>query len=146
MRFAVVALLLASCAAAARPPAAPPRRLGDAMGEAGVRFNRVGRAVLAGRWQLASYDLKELDEIFAEDLATSNWHGKPGLAELASRFHSQDLAAVTAAVRAQDRDASARAIAQVARACNECHKKADMEYIEISDQPGAEAPVVTSQK
>ncbi len=143
MRAVMAVALVAACAGSApRPAAAPRRRLGDAMGEAGQRFNRVGRAVLAGRWELATYDLKELDEIFGEDLAASSWLGKPKLSELAHQFQSRELAAIRTAVHAKDRDASQQAVAQAARACNECHKAADMGYIEISEALGAEVPVV----
>ncbi len=142
MKLAILALVLASACAATPRVVAPQRRLGDAMNEAGMRFNRVGRAVLAGRWELASYDLDELKEIFEEDLAQSSWHGKPELSQLAHRFRSENITALSAALHAHDRDASTRAVAGAARACNECHKKAEMEYIEISEKLGEQTPVV----
>lgn len=143
MKLAVVIAALATACASAPPRAVQqPRRLGDAMDETGMRFNRVGRAVLAGRWELATYDLAEMKEIFEDDLANSSWHGKPELSQLAQRFRADQLKALDAALRAHDRDASARAVAGAARACNECHQKADMAYIEISEQLGDQVPVV----
>jgi len=141
-RFALLVFALAACASAPRPVASP-RRLGDAMDEAGRRFQRAGRAVIAGRWDLATYDLHELDEIFEEDLASTSWHGKPELSALAQRFQEQQLAALRVAVHSHDRGTFEHAAAEAARACNECHKKADQAYIEISEGLGAEMPLVT---
>ncbi len=109
-----------------------------------MRFGRAGRAVLAGRWELAGYDLHELDEIFSDDLSTSGWHGKPQLADLAKTFQAQRITALRTAANAHDRAAYEHAVADAARACNECHKAADMAYIEISATLGAEVPTVTA--
>lgn len=138
-----LSVLVMSCAPAPRA-VEQPRRLGDAMDEVGSRFNRVGRAMVAGRWELATYDLHELKEVFEEDLAGSSWHGKPQLSELAKKFQAQQITALAMAVHSHDREASQRAVADAARACNECHKAADMAYIEISETPGAEVPVVSA--
>jgi hypothetical protein len=136
--------LLAACATAPRP-VATTRRLGDAMDEAGRRFQRSERAAIAGRWELAKYDLHELEEIFTEDLASSSWHGKPQLADLARTFQSQQLAALRSAVDARDHAAFEHAVADTARACNACHKAADQNYIEISERLGADVPVLDAR-
>ena len=112
------------------------------MDEAGRRFQRAGRAVVAGRWDLATYDLHELDEIFDDDLAGSSWHGKAELSALAHQFQTRQLAQLQVAVRSRDRGAFEHAAADAARACNACHKKADQGYIEISESLGAEVPLV----
>ncbi len=139
----IAALLLAACASAPRPT--PTRRLGDAMDEAGRRFQRSQRAAIAGRWELAKYDLHELEEIFEEDLATSSWHGKAELSERARQFQTQQLTALRTAVNARDRAAFEHAVADAARACNACHKAADQDYIEISETPGADVPVLDAK-
>ena len=108
-----------------------------------MRFGRAGRAVLAGRWELAGYDLHELDEIFADDLASSSWHGKVQLVPLAQDFASHRLPALRAAANAHDRAAYEHAAADAAHACNECHKAAEMPYIEISPMLGVEVPVIS---
>lgn len=136
------ALILAACAASPPRPAAPTRRLGDAMAETGVRFERIGRAVLAGRWELASYDLDELGEIFHDDLAGSRWQGNDRLPPLAQRFATQDLASLASAIRAHDRTAFDQAVARAAGTCNECHRAAAKPYIEISDVAGNEVPLL----
>jgi hypothetical protein len=136
-----VVMAIAACAAAP-PPLAPARRLGDAMDEAGRRFQRAGRAVIAGRWELATYDLHELEEIFEQDLASSSWLGNPELARLAYRFQTKDLASLHNAVLARDLHSFEEAAASAAKACNECHKRADQGYIEISASLGAELPTI----
>ena len=140
MRYAL--LLLAACAAQPRPVAAP-RRLGDAMVETAMRFQRAGRAVLAGRWELAAYDIHELEEVFGEDLAASPWQGNPKLPALAHAFHT-DLVALRDAARAHDRTAFETAVAHAAQSCNGCHKSADMAYIEIPTLLGEEVPVISA--
>lgn len=140
-----LAVVLGACAAAPPRPAAPARRLGDAMAETGARFERIGRAGLAGRWELASYDLDELGEIFKEDLAGSSWQGNDQLPAIAKRFESRELAALDAAIHARDRAAFDRAVAQAAATCNECHRAAQKPYIEISATPGSEVPVLDAQ-
>jgi hypothetical protein len=98
--------------------------------------------VQSNRWDLAAYDLHELDEIFEEDLASSQWHGKPELGKLAVQLRANQLTNLHAAVTAHDREGFATAVAATAKACNDCHKQADVAYIEISTELGAEAPVV----
>jgi hypothetical protein len=142
-QLALVGLVLAACAAPPPPRAAAPlRRLGDAMAETGVRFQRIGRAAHAGRWELASYDLDELAEIFREDLAANPWESNPKLPPLAQSFQAKDLAAVKVALGARDPAAFDRAIEQAAHSCNTCHEAAKKAYIEISPEPGAESPKI----
>lgn len=107
-----------------------------------MRFQRIGRAAHAGRWELAAYDLDELSEIFREDLAANPWEGNPKLPPLAQTFQSKDLVAVRAALGARDRAAFDRAIEQAAQSCNTCHHEARKAYIEISPEPGAEVPKI----
>jgi hypothetical protein len=141
-----LAAMLAACATTPAPaPAtasASKRRLGDAMDEVGRRFRRASRAVKADRWDLAVYDLHELDEVFEEDLKDSKWGGKPQLAKLADAMQAHQLAALHAAVTAHDHAAFATAVADAAKACHDCHKQAEMQYIEVSAEVGAEVPVL----
>jgi hypothetical protein len=141
--FGLVCLGLGACGATPGHAMAPPRRLGDAMTETGVRFARIGRAAAASRWQLAAYDLDELQEIFREDLAGSSWEGNPRLPPLAKTLQARDLPAIGAALRAGDTAKVAQAIEQAARTCNACHQAADKAFLEVSPVPGADVPVMT---
>lgn len=115
------------------------------MAETGARFQRIGRAALAGRWELAGYDLDELGEVFKEDLASSSWQGNDKLPAIAAHFRTHELAAIDAAIHSRDRTAFARAIAGAAATCNECHRAAGKAYIEIAASPGAEVPELQPQ-
>ena len=133
---------LAACVHDARP--APSRRLGDAMIEVGMRFERVGRAILASRWQLARYDLAELSEVFGEDLPRSGWLGKPEVARLARTFDAEMLAPLRDAVQAKDRTRCEAAFIRAARACNACHAAAHFGFIEIPATLGSTVPAIES--
>ena len=115
------------------------------MSETGARFEQIGRAALAGRWQLASYELGELGEIFHEDLAGSRWQGNDRLPPLAHRFATEDLAALQAAIVAHDRAAFGQAVARASATCNACHRAAAKPYIEVSESPGTEVPVMRTR-
>ncbi len=128
-----IALLAAAASCASVPHvAAPTRRLGDAMDEAGLRFERAGRAVASGRWDIAKDDLHELDEIFEQNVTALEWRGEPRLSQLARRFKVEDLPALHKAVGAHDQNAFEQAAEAAARGCNECHRAADQSNIEIS--------------
>ena len=79
----LILLAFASCSSSSSPPptaavvpatpatvtvAPAARRFGDAMSEVARRFDRAGRAVEAGRWDLADYDLGEIEEVFEQDI------------------------------------------------------------------------------
>jgi cytochrome c553 len=123
----------------------PPRRLGDAMIEVAMRFERAGRAVLANRWGLASYDLTELGEVFDDDLIASKWMGNAEVARLAHRFDADALLPLRDAVRAKDGAASEAAFAAAATACNACHRAAGMAFIEIPSTLGSSVPAIETR-
>jgi len=66
VRHLAAAALLAGLAVACR--ADPPPRYGQAMHEIGRRFEVLGRAAAAGRYELARYELDELNEVVEDDL------------------------------------------------------------------------------
>jgi hypothetical protein len=140
MKLTLVAIVLMSCAHAPKP--AP--RLGEAMWEAGWRFQRAGQAARAGRWDLARYDLHELDEVFAEDIARAETHDeKVDIHKLAREFAQVQLPAMRAAVDAHDMQQFNSAIVAAAKSCNDCHKLVDKPFIEVPLEAGAEVPLLT---
>jgi len=110
------------------------------MREVGARFERIGRAILAERWELADYDADELAEI---DLT---WSHHREVAQLGATFHARLIPELAAAISHRDRDQAARAFATTAAACNACHVAAKMAFIEISSQLGAAVPVVEASR
>ncbi|MCB9572485.1 MAG: hypothetical protein H6709_10395 [Kofleriaceae bacterium] len=123
-------------------PGAAPRRFGDAMAEVGRRFERAGRAVIAGRWDLADYDLGELGEVFDDDLRHAARpedvpsDPQPAIAE----FAATALPRLQAAVRAHDRAGYDAAVAAAAQACNACHEASAKAFIVVPSATGAAVP------
>jgi hypothetical protein len=113
------------------------------MMEIGLRFERTGRAAIVGRWELAAYDVDELEEVFRGDLIPSSWTEHAGVARLAHDFVTATLPALHSAVQRRDRQALEDAFTATARACNACHVAAGMSFIEISETIGQRAPVLT---
>ena len=139
----VVALAIGSCGHSARPVSrSGPRRVGEAMLEVGMRFERAGRAVLNERWELAAYDVDELEEIFEDDLFRSKWMGNTEVARLAREFTARSIPALRGAVRGHDHTSTVSAAADAARSCNACHRAAGLPFIQISESLGASVPVL----
>lgn len=112
------------------------------MTEVGLRFKRAGEAVLAGRWELATYDVNELEEVFEDDLFTSKWMGHAAISRLAHGFTATSIPELRDSVRRRDRPGFESAIAHAARACNECHRATQMAFIEVPEALGANVPML----
>jgi hypothetical protein len=140
LAIVVLAFALASCAHAPKP--AP--RLGEAMWEAGWRFQRAGQAARAGRWDLAKYDVHELDEVFREDIARAETKDeKVDIHKLAREFAQVQIPAMHAAIVAHDLHGFQTAIVAAAKSCNDCHKLVEKPFIEVPLEAGAEVPLLT---
>ena len=120
------------------------RPLGAAMVEVGMRFTRVGQEVLAARWELAAYDLGEIDEVFVRDLAQHSWHGNGKLRALSHEFAQQPLPAMRDAVAHRDLEAFRKSAAEAVKACNACHVAGNDAFIEVPAVLGAPSPTITS--
>jgi len=138
----VSALVLASCGGGA---AEPQRHFGDVMSEVGRRFERAGRAAKAGRWELARYDLDELDEIFEDDVphAATPPDVHADLQGLAHAFAVAHPPALRRAAAAHDGAAFEAAFRDAATACNACHAAAHRAFVEVPTTWGEPVPVVT---
>ncbi len=132
-------LAIVLVAACVQPPRAPqPRRLGEAMIEMANRFERAGRAAAADRWDLASYDLAEIDELIERDLDGHMF--RPAPRHLLDTFVTATLPELRRASSQRDGRAYEVANAQAARLCNDCHRASDKAFIEISESLGDVAP------
>jgi cytochrome c553 len=117
-------------------------RYGELMSEVGRRFELLGRAAGARRWELAGFELHELEETF-EDLP----HAKPpegadkvDLRALEQAFTNTHPPALQAALTAKDQGAFAKAFGETAGTCNGCHHASGHAFIEIPSEPGATIP------
>ena len=139
---------LAACACskpAEAPATAAPqgKHFGDIMAEVGRRFERSGRAVLAGRWELAGYDLGELDELFADiPSATMPEDVTLDVRPIAKAFADTHPAELKKAIAAKDRAGFEAAFTRAAGSCNGCHQAAKRPFIEVPTKVGVAVPVI----
>ena len=134
--------VLVSCA---RPKAteAPHATWGAAMAEVGRRFELLGRAAIAGRGELAKYQLGEVEEIFADTLVHADppHEGHPAVLQPIRRtFLEANIPELRRALEARDRPTFDAAFARMATACNQCHQASGHGFIEVPTMPGATVP------
>lgn len=123
---------------------APPPRYGAVMLGVGRRFETLGRAIAAGRWELADHEVEELAEDAGElPGATPPPSVQVDLAALARAFPREHLAPLTAAVARRDSAAATATYAAAAGACNACHRTAGKSGIMVSTTPGDAVPWIT---
>ena len=141
MRYAwSIAILLSACT----KPAPPPRRFGDAMSEVGRRFERAGKAAVAGKWDLAAYDLGEIQEVFEDDLPHA---ARPADVPvdpqpLVKQFAAGPLPAMIVAANAHDENQFAQAWNAASAVCNSCHEQSAKPFIIVPAVPGDSVPAL----
>jgi hypothetical protein len=153
--FGLVAVLLGACTRpASEPPPAPPPpaaapapaapiSYGNAMADVARRFELLGRAAVAGRFELADYQLGELGEQFEDTLphASLPREGHPEvLPAISSAFVHTNLPELQRALASRDHAAVLAAFERTARACNGCHRASGHGFIEIPLVAGRSVP------
>jgi hypothetical protein len=121
-------------------------RYGPLMADVGRRFERLGRAARAGRYELAAFEVDEIGEVFEGDLPRAELPRESmgvNLAGVADAFVKTNLPELDRAVKAHDAAAMARAYALAADTCNGCHKTSGHSFVEIPRQMGDEVPRLT---
>lgn len=121
----------------------PAPRYGAVMAEVGRRFELAGRASAAGRFELASFEIEEMEELFEEDLpraAPPKEGSSTSLPGIADAFLKTHLPELKKAAAAGDQAAFADAFQRAAGTCNACHKTSGHGFIEIPSVPGKAVP------
>jgi hypothetical protein len=139
-----LSLLVCLSLAACKPPAPAPPRYGAVMAEVGRRFELCGRAARSGRFELAEYQLGELEELVA-DLPRAEpprESARVDLVPIARAFAVEAPPRLAGALKARDAAALAAAWREVAARCNACHQASGHRFIEVPDQPGQSVPRV----
>jgi hypothetical protein len=124
------------------PPVVRPR-YGTLMTEVGRRFETLGRATQARRYELADYELDELGEVFREDLPQAEPPRESAgvnLAGVADAFVKTNLPDLDQALRSRDPTAFKAAYERAAQTCNGCHQASGHRFVEVPKQPGALVP------
>jgi hypothetical protein len=126
-------------------PVTVPVRYGAVMAEVGLRFERMGRAAEARRFELAAFELDELGEVFAEDLPRAEPPRESqgvNLQGVAQAFRETNLPELDVALKAKDGGAFRAAYARAAETCNGCHRVSGHVFVEVSRQPGRAVPLL----
>jgi len=113
------------------------------MAEVARRFELVGRAAAAGRYELAEYQLDEIGEAFEDALprASPPKEGHPEvLPALAESFRGAQLPELSRALKSHDKAQIAAAFERAAGACNACHQASGHGFIEVPRVAGKSIP------
>jgi hypothetical protein len=150
-------LVLPACSKGSPPPpsgaatsalAAPGDRapgLGEVMLQVAHRFEYAGRAAAANRWELASFEVGELEELFENDVPRASLPKEGPTAQipgLAKTFLQTMVPELGKAAAAGDHVAFAAAFQRASAMCNACHQSAEKGFIEVPSVPGQPVPVL----
>lgn len=127
----------------ASPLSVPSVPYGTVMADVARRFEQLGRASVAGRFELAEYQRGEIAEQFEEVLprAVPPRDGQLDLlAAMAKDFRRGNLVELRRALEAHDRARAEVAFARAATACNSCHRASGHGFIEVPAQIGHPIP------
>ena len=151
VRALFVLMVLASCS---RPtptsqlttdagPQADARGWGSVMVEVGHRFEVAGRAASAKRFELAAFEVDEMQELFENDLPRAELPKEgptTSLLATADAFAKTHPAALIKAANAKDARAFADAFQSASAMCNACHQASGHAFIQIPSVPGKSVP------
>lgn len=151
-RAGIFGLALSALLACSRPTSeggretamtGPTLGYGAAMVDVGRRFELLGRAASGRRFELAEYQLGELEEVFVQALprAVPPREGHPELLpELARAFAATTVADLRRSLAARDAKELDAGFARTATACNRCHQASGHGFIEVPTTPGRSIP------
>jgi cytochrome c556 len=127
---------------------APRVTYGAAMADVARRFEVLGRATKGGRYELASYELGEIQETFEGTLphAAPPREGHPEvLPKLAKAFLDAAVPDLRRALASHDRAAATAAFARTAAECNACHSASGHAFVEVPSVLGRSVPETEPQ-
>ena len=148
----VAAVALAGCSRGQPPtpgpaPAAAEEapELGNVMVQVARRFELAGKAMVANRYELAEFEVGELQELFENDVPRAKLpkEGPTGqIRPMAKAFLDSVPPELTKAAASRDRATFAVAFEHAATACNACHWAAAKGFIQVPTVPGQAVPVL----
>jgi hypothetical protein len=126
------------------PPAGSPG-LGEVMVQVGRRFEVAGKAASAGRFELAAFEVGELEELFETEVPIATLPKEGPVAQipaLANAFRQSIPPELARALASRDPAAFATAFQHAAATCNACHVSAEKGFIQVPSVPGQSVPVL----
>ena len=104
------------------------------------RHIKLGLAGEAQNWDYAAYELGELRETFEDVGKLVPKHGALAIPPAIASTVTPAMAALDAAIKAEDEAAFSKAYAELTASCNACHRSADHPMIVIQVPTGAAFP------
>jgi hypothetical protein len=117
--------------------------VGEVMSTVQLHFAKLPFAVRARNWDLASFEIDEVDENIERAAAMRPQEHGTRLADLADAFRQYQLGALRQAVVQQDAPAFSKAYHDALQMCNGCHRATGRPFIVLME-PGS--PPVTNQQ
>jgi cytochrome c553 len=117
--------------------------LGEVMVQVGRRFEVAGRAAAAGRFELANFEIGELEELFQNDVPRASFPKEGPTAHIrsvADAFLRSAPPELKKAAAASDPAAFAQAFQRAAAMCNACHQASAKAFIQVPFVPGRSVP------
>lgn len=122
---------------AARPAEAYVPGMGEIMGATQMRHIKLWFAGKAGNWELASYELDEIEEGLADAVKYHPVFKKDApVAAMLDEYTRQPLNDIRRAIAAQDGAKFIKAFDSLTGACNACHEAAGQGFIAIRRPAG----------
>ncbi len=151
MGLAVALLLAAGCSKTSAPPSpgadpsADAPGLGEVMLEVGRRFETAGKAASANRFELAAFEVGEVEELFEGDVPRAKLPKEGPTAQipaLAKDFLATAVPELDRAAASHDPAVFAAAFQHAAAKCNACHASSAKGFIQVPSVPGQAVPVL----
>jgi len=117
--------------------------LGEVMVQVARRFEVAGRAATANRFELAEFEVGELEELFEDDVPNAELPKKGPTAQIpamAQGFLKANLPEMKKAAAAKDPEAFQDTFQRAASICNACHQASAKGFIQIPATPGKPVP------
>lgn len=146
MRALVVTVMLVTVGCAPEKPEGEPTetvRIGAVMMETGRRLETAGRASRAGRWELAEYEVHEIEELFETDMSRALLPGDCDdqiADQMFEQLDREQLRALRDAAHARDEAAFASAFRTATASCNGCHGACRVPFVQVPSEPGEAVP------
>lgn len=116
---------------------------GTVMSGIARRFELVGKAVVARRFELAAYAAEEIGETFQDELPAASPPPLPegvSLGPFTKLVIERDVPELAKAIVTRDEKAIEKAFVTLSTTCNACHTAAGRPFIEVPTKLGETAP------
>ena len=117
--------------------------LGEVMSQVGHRFELAGRAAKANRFEMAAYEVGELEELFETDVPRAALPKEGPTAQIpsmAKAFLETVPPDMSRAAASQDPAVFGAAFQRAAAMCNACHQASAKAFIQVPAIPGHAVP------